>query len=382
MKRLSFTPYLIIAFSCFILLSCVGNGGNKSSSMMHDGDTLHLRYAKLLAMTSFQDYTLVTIRNPWDTLKILHTYILVAAEDTLPDDLPQGTVIRTPLKRSVVYSSVHCSLLDMLGCVESIGGVCDLKYIRMPFLQQACASGRVVDCGDSMNPDIEKLIEMHPDAVLLSPFENSGGYGRIERLGIPLVECADYMETSPLGRAEWMRFYGLLFGVSQQADSLFSVVETRYQQMQDRVKKLPRELSIMSDLKIGSTWYAAGGCSTMGRLYDDAGANYAFSDDRHTGSVPLAFETVYDLFGQADIWLIKYNSEYDYTYTSLQADYAGYAAFKAFQTRNIYGCNTHKSSFYEEVPFRPDYLLADLIQLLHPDIKDLGGLRYFSKLSE
>ena len=86
----------------------------------------------------------------------------------------------------------------------------------------------IVDCGDAMNPDIEKIVELDADAILLSPFENSGGYGQLEKLGVPLIECAEYMETSALGRAEWMRFYGLLYGCEAQADSLFAVVEKEY----------------------------------------------------------------------------------------------------------------------------------------------------------
>lgn len=107
-----------------------------------------------------------------------------------------------------------------------------------------------------------------------------------------------------------------------------------------------------------------------------------FAEDKHSGCIPLAFETVFDKAGDADVWIIKYNRDRDMSYSDLKADYIGYTGFKAFKTRNIYGCNTAKVPFYEETPFRPDYLLADLIQILHPEIGDLGGLRYFCKLNE
>lgn len=174
------------------------------------GDTIPLRYADNLTLVTYSDYTVATLRNPWDTLKTLHTYILVPSSQSLPAHLPEGTIVRTPLRKSVIYSSVHCSLMESLGVTGSIGGVCDLKYIKLPSIQDGCSKGTIIDCGDGMNPDMEKIIELHPDAILLSPFENSGGYGRIEKLNIPIIECADYMETSALGRAEWMRFYGLL----------------------------------------------------------------------------------------------------------------------------------------------------------------------------
>lgn len=356
-------------------------GGKQQTVSSQAGDTLSLRYAENLTLVAYPGYTIATLRNPWDTLKTLNTYILVPSSEELPAHLPAGTVIRTPLSKSVVYSSVHCSLLNQLGAFSSIGGVCDLKYIKLPEIQEAYSQGSIADCGDGMHPDTEKIIDLHPDAILLSPFENSGGYGRVEKLNIPLIECADYMETSALGRAEWMRFYGLLFGVSSQADSLFAEVDSCYQHLKMRAMLSSVSLSIVSELKSGSAWYVPGGRSTIGKLFRDACGRYAFAEDTHSGSIPLSFETVFDKAGDSDVWIVKYNSERDMSYSDLQADYMGYTGFKAFKQRNIYGCNTAKVPFYEETPFRPDYLLADFIQILHPEIGDLGGLRYFCKLN-
>lgn len=364
-----------------LFLSACG-GRSKTASALTTGDTIPLRYAENLTLVAYPEYTVATLRNPWDTLKTLHTYILVPAAEPLPAHLPQGTVVRTPLSKAVIYSSVHCGLVNSLGAFNSIGGVCDLKYIKLPAIQEGVARGTIADCGDGMNPDMEKIIDLHPDAILLSPFENSGGYGRVEKLDIPILECADYMETSALGRAEWMRFYGLLFGAAPQADSLFAEVDSCYQRLKMRAALSPVSLSVLSELKSGSAWYVPGGRSTIGRLFSDACGRYVFADDKHSGSVPLAFETVFDKAGEADVWTIKYNRNRDMTYSDLKADYIGYTGFKAFKTRNIYGCNTANAPFYEETPFRPDYLLSDFIQILHPEIGDLGGLRYFCKLNE
>ena len=225
---------------------------------------------------------------------------------SLPADLPEGTLVRTPLSKAVVYSSVHCGLLNQIGALKSIGGVCDLKYIKLQEVQDGCRTGSIADVGNGMNPDIEKIIDLHPDAIMLSPFENSGGYGRVEKLNIPIIECADYMETSALGRAEWMRFYGLLFGEAQKADSLFAEVEKNYNELKALVTPLSSAPSVISELKNGSAWYVPGGKSTSARIYADAGANYVFADDEHSGSVPLAFETVFDkgrmqTFGSSNI---------------------------------------------------------------------------------
>ena len=371
-------PLSLLCLALLFLSAC--QGGKQGMVSSETGDTLSLHYAENLTLVTYPDYTIATLRNPWDTLKTLHTYILVPKEKPLPEQLPEGTVVRTPLSKSVSYSSVHCSLIDKLGAFKSIGGVCDLKYIKLPSVQEACKNGVIADCGDGMNPDMERIIDLHPDAILLSPFENSGGYGRIGKLNIPIIECADYMETSALGRAEWMRFYGMLFGAASQADSLFAEVDSCYQQLKRRAALSSVSLSIVSELKSSSAWYVPGGRSTIGKLFRDACGRYAFADDAHSGSIPLSFETVFDKAGDSDVWTIKYNRDHDMTYSDLQADYTGYTGFKAFKERNIYGCNTAKVPFYEETPFRPDYLLSDLIQILHPEMGDLGGLRYFCKL--
>lgn len=223
---------------------------------------------------------------------------------------------------------------------------------------------------------------MHPDAILLSPFQNSNGYGRVGKLDIPIVECADYLETSALGRAEWMRFYGRLFGVPARADSLFAEVEGRYLRLKSRATFSSVSLSVLGDMMYGSVWHVSGGRSPMGRLYDDACGRYVFADVATSGSVPMAFEAVLERAREADVWLIKYNRDRDLTYADLKAEYAGYAEFEAFQERRVYGCNTARVNYYEETPFHPDYLLSDLIQILHPELGGLDGLRYFCKLNE
>ena len=132
-----------------------------------------MRYAENLSLSATEDYTIARLRNPWDTTRILHTYVLVDKEKSLPADLPEGTLVRTPLSKAVVYSSVHCGLLNQIGALKSIGGVCDLKYIKLQEVQDGCRTGSIADVGNGMNPDIEKIIDLHPDAIMLSPFENS-----------------------------------------------------------------------------------------------------------------------------------------------------------------------------------------------------------------
>lgn len=378
MKQISL---LFFVLTSVLLLSACG-GRSKTSSAPTAEKEISLHYAENLKLSQAEDYTIARLRNPWDTTKTLHTYLLIDKDKPLPENLPEGTIVRTPLSKAIVYSSVHCGLLQQIGALKSIGGICDLKYIKLPEIQEGCRNGSITDAGNGMNPDIEKIIDLHPDAIMLSPFENSGGYGRVEKLNIPIIECADYMETSALGRAEWMRFYGLLFGRTQKADSLFAEVENNYNELKALVAPLSSAPSVISELKNGSAWYVPGGQSTSARIYADAGANYVFADDEHSGSVPLAFETVFDKGQDADFWLIKYNQAVDKTYSELKSDYAPYSGFRAFQERNIYGCNTGKVPFYEDSPFHPDRLLKDLIKIFHPALLEGYELKYFTKLAD
>lgn len=345
---------------------------------------MQLRYADNLTMVEHAHFTQVSLRNPWDTARVLHRYILLPSDSDIPtEELPEGTVVKVPLERSVVYTALHCALMDELGVLDALAGVCDLKYIQIPEITQACNEGRIHDLGSGMGPDVERMIELDPDAILLSPFENSGGYGKVDRLGVPIIECADYMETSPLGRAEWMRFYGRLFGRGEEADSLFEQVEKSYRHWKSKTATVTGKPSVFCDLPIGNaTWYMPGGNSTIGQLYADAGADYLFKSDNRTGSIPLSFETVFDKAGNADIWLIKDAAMPMHTYSSLKREYAPYTRFKAFNERNVYQCNTLKVPFFEEVPFHPDRLLRDFILIFHPELSDGKPLRYYQPLEE
>ena len=138
----------------------------------------------------------------------------------------------------------------------------------------------------------------------------------MEKLKIPIIECADYMETSALGSAEWIRFYGLLFGREALADSIFAEVEKNYNEWKALATAQPVKPRLMCEVKSGSAWYVSGGRSTTGKLYADAGADYAFASYPNAGGIPLSFETVFDKAQDADIWLIKNNQATDLTLTS------------------------------------------------------------------
>ena len=372
--------FFTIFFPLSILVALSSCNGKTGQAPAH-GDTVTLRHAETLTIESRDGYTLVTLADPWNEGRTLHTYTLLPRDAEMPDDMPPATVIRTPVERAVVATSVHCALITELGCGASIAGVCDLQYINLPRIKEQCEKGLIADCGNGMSPTIEKVIELAPDAIFLSPFQNSGGYGRVEETGIPIVEMSDYMETSPLGRAEWMRFYGMLFGAEQRADSLFGAVEERYNALATAAAASPKGRSVLIDKMMGSVWYVPGGHSTIGRLIADANAAYAWADDERSGSIALSFESVLEKGADADVWLVRYYGREPLTAASMLSENKGYGQFKAFRNGDVYCCNTAVSTFYEDTPFHPDRLLRDFIIITHPDMTGQGETEYFRKLT-
>ncbi len=233
-----------------------------------------------------------------------------------------------------------------------------------------------------MSPGVEKIIEVQPDAVFLSPMQNTGGYGKVENIGVPIVELADYMEPTALGRAEWVKFYAILLGCPELGNRLFAETERNYNLLKGKAAETKSRPMVIMDKTEGGIWYLPGGQSTIGQMLRDAGMKYVYANEKSPGSIQKSFETMLDSYGSSDLWLMRYFKPGDKPLTlhELAAENNGYTRFKAFRNRSVYGCNTASTAFFEETPFRPDLLLRDFIIIAHPEIKGIGKLRYFTKL--
>lgn len=434
------TRYLLWALLALAITSC--QGGKTGAGDGDGGDTVKMKYAQLLTIVKHGGecgehngeyaeyngkYAEVTIANPWKEGTLLHRYILVPKGEEgnktvarLAMQRSAGArcvtdTVRTPVENSAVFTSPHCQLLYELGCGQAIRGVCDLDYINIPDVKKRAASAgnhgsssAIADCGSSMAPDIERIIALKPETILVSPFENSGGYGKLDKLHIPLIEVADYMETSPLGRAEWMKFYGMLFeksdakdskteissskaGIFQsKADSLFAKIEKEYLNLKAAAKKLPAGLSVLTERKTGSVWYVPGGQSTIGILLKDANARYIFSEDQHSGSLAMSPEQILAKAKNIDVWAFKYFGGKPLSRSQLLQEYAGYKSLAAFGSSRIYQVDTSREPYFEITSFHPEVLLREFILLSHPadnarfakydkEIRKLGKLRFYKK---
>lgn len=382
---LSIINYTLIAL---LLLASCGESRKADSGLTPEP----LRYATNLTCERGDGYSVWTLRDPWDTTKVLHRYVLTTSASST--NAGEAEVVHVPVRHAGVATAVHCGLLDELGVGAAIAGVCEKEYIDLPLVTEGLAAGRIADFGNGMNPNIERIMDVAPDILLLTPFEHSGGYGRVERLGIPIIECAEYMEASPLARAEWIRFYAELFGAEDRADSIFNAVEQNYLALKQKTH--PRtppvgegngcaqssQSSLLPEMLYGGQWFVPCGQSTMGIMFADAGADYLFADREGSGSVGLSFETVFDRAQDADVWILKFNSSKLLTYRQLAADYQPYTRFRAFRERHIWGCDLARNHFYEETPFHPDRLLRDLIIILHPELLPGEQPVYYRPLSE
>lgn len=397
-----------IIFGALVVLLVVACQGGKTASG-EGGDTLQMKYAELLTIVKHNDgaYTEAIIENPWKKGTTLHKYILVPkgkeGDETvarLKDDIRENAtlqmgshcdIVRTPLESNVVFTAPHCQLMYELGCKNAITGVCDKDYINIPDIKERVklSDGKastsdtdkvIIDCGSSMQPDMERIIALKPEGLFISPFENSGGYGKLDKLHIPIIETADYMETSPLGRAEWMKFYGLLFKSEERSDSLFSSIEKEYLALKAEAAKLPQGLSILTERKMGSVWYVPGGKSTMGILLKDANAKYIFADDTHSGSLAYGPERILSKGTQIDVWAFKYFGGKALSKNDLLAEYEGYKVLKAFNSNSIYQVDTSTQPYFELTSFHPEILLREFIILAHPKATQFGKLRFYQHL--
>lgn len=362
---------LILSALCGILtLVCSCKGGTATSSL-GEGDTIPMQYAKNITMVRYDDCIKVELANPWGE-GLLGTYFLTPHPESLPA-VAQGQKVSVPLKNALVFTAVHCGLICELGMEECIGGVCERQYIH-------CLTKEVLDCGNGMSPNQERIIQLRPDAMLVSPFESNTGHDKLGQLGIPVIECAEYMEPTALGRAEWMKFYGLLVGKEKEAKALFDALVARYDSLKALAAQVKTKPRILSETLYGNVWYQPGVNSPIGQVYADAGAMTAFPAYTQSGSVPLSAEQVFAQAHDAEVWLVRYSDGQSKTLVQLGAEADVYSRFEAFRRHNVWGCNVETSYFYERSPFHPDRLLSDVIQICHPELHLQEPMHYYEKL--
>jgi iron complex transport system substrate-binding protein len=383
-----------LAIICAAITIIIGVSGCKKATATGDSAGNIFEEAVFIKGIPQADGSLlVSITNPWDTTALLANYQLInnnagsgqdgeAAQTASSDASAENATANSaaaihlllPLKRLIVYSAVHAALLTELGYADAIVGVADAEYIKTPEIRERLADGRIVNIGSSMEPSLEKIIALKPDAVLLSPFQNAG-HGIVDKAGVPVIECADYMETTPLGRAEWSKFYAMLVeGISDSNNAIFNQTAQRYKQLAQKAATFKEKPSVITEMQDRGSWTVPGGDSYAARLLTDAGAVYPFSDQRSTGSIPMSYEKVVVAATNVDFWLVK-SYGHDITLEDIAKNQQFNTKIKAYSHNGIYNANTMEVNLYEETPFHPDRLLADYVAIFH---HTGDSLRYYA----
>lgn len=367
-----------------LLSGCLGGGRPASTDLRTERNvfTPKMKYARYLHLIDHEGgWTEAEIIDPWDTTRLLQRLILVPENvEVSKDSIPMGSeILKIPLTHSLVQPTVHIGLLEEMGASEAIAGVSDASFVKSPATRKGLEKGTIVDCGSWLSPNLERIIRLAPDAILSSPYPNSSSADFANKVGIPIIYLADYMEPSPLGRAEWMKFYGILYGKEEVADSIFSQVESKYVSLSKSGKKASTGKKIIFDVPQSGIWYMPVGGSANDFLIKDAGGINPFSEMDGNQFVALSTEEVLHTAHDADIWLLRLNSNVPITLEQLKKDYPFAKGFKAFKEGNVWAVNTNEVSFYEETPFHPEYQLEDIVKIIKGE-ESTDSLRYFKKV--
>jgi len=344
-----------------LLTSCVSKKENKQQVLK----TAEIQYAHGFSINYHENYTEMSVKNPWDTAKILHNYILIDKTKSQPENLPEGTVIKIPVKNIACLYSIDASIIHNLGDEHKVKAIAETKYVKIPYLVNGLKEGKIADIGQATALNIERLMDISPDIIIVSPFQGMG-YGNLEATGIAIVENAAYMENTPLGRAEWIRFIAAFLQKDKEAEIIMSDIAERYTQLVEKAKTVDFRPRVFCEKKYGQVWWVPGGNSYMAHFLQDAGADYIWKDSPATGSLELSFETIYDKAENADYWIIR--SNHNITYIDLKKEFEPYSYFKAWKEKQVVVSNTVENDYYETGVMNPDLVLNDLIHIFHPEL--------------
>lgn len=369
-------------FALVLLTACNSGNTKKSQTEISSWTVLELDYAKGYVVREKADITHITVNaeRAWgDSL----TYLLIPRGTIAPVNIPAHQVIEIPVKRMVATSTSHIPLLEMLGSSEALVGFPNTEYISSSTMRSRINQQHIKDVGSVNGLDFESLIELQPELVV--SYISGPDRGELEQLdnsGIPAVVNLEFLEETPLGRAEWIKFMGLLLGKFDRADSVFKVIEKEYLQLRDLSKNASRKPEVFSGILYGDVFFAPGGDSFVAKFIEHAGGIYSWSEYHTTGSIELSFEAVLDRNSGSDFWIGTGGFT---TKTELVAADPRYRHFKAFKTGKVY--NYHRRigatggfEYLELGGARPDLVLADFIKILHPELLPDYQCFFFKKL--
>lgn len=323
-----------------------------------------------LAIEYHKSYQVLTVKEPSPGARPV-SYVLVrcgAPAPKLDGALAEAPQVQVPIRSMYSGSTTHLPAMAALGAADTVTGVSSTDYVSTPEIRARIDEGDVVQYADAGVPNVEKVIAGQPD-VLVSDGNEDPSYAKLRQAGVPVLAGADWLEASPLGRAEWIKFFAALTGTETKAADVFSTIKSEYTKVQQKTANAPKTDVLLGGIENGAWTLAAGG-NYFGRLVRDAGGDYPWAADPSTGSLRLSIESVIDKSRNADAWLLS-----DMTVASLADLYKQDERYRVFAQPAKRAWNATKAmsatggnDYWERGVLRPDLVLADLAAILHPDL--------------
>jgi len=367
-----------------LLITACGSPSSKIDKL-EPLETIEPKWAQGFLIERYPDYTKATIFNPWgDKREELASYYLVSMDMDSSIVVPMGAqVVKVPLHSVAVTSSTHLGFMDALGSLGAVSAICYPDRVYQPEIRRRYANGELVDLEDPFKLNFEKLIALSPEALIASGYNQfDESTMRVKRFGIPVLFNNEWMESTPLARAEWIKFMALFFDASQKADSIFNVVSTNYLSLRDSAQRSSSRPEIMNGENFRGTWYMPGGANWMSHLFVDAAASYSFANDTTRGSLPLSVEAVMHKFSGASVWVNPNAASLD----ELKSNDSRHTIFEAYKRGEVYAndatSNALGNDYWESGVVRPDWLLADYVHVLHPGLLPNHRLHFLRKLTK
>ncbi|WP_421812177.1 ABC transporter substrate-binding protein [Flagellimonas sp.] len=374
---------LFLGFLLMVLMGC--KQAKKTQPVQNQESTSSITYATGFTVKKQADFTVIEVTAAWPGANNF-TYALVPKEKlpamTFPRDA-YDAIIGTPLEKMVLSSTTHIEPLNQLGELNTIIGFPNTDYISSPEARKLVDSGQIQDLGMNDVLNTEMVLELNPELIIgFSINEENKTYDILKKAGIPVVYNGDWVEHTPLGKAEWIKFFAPFFQKEALGDSIFEEVESSYQQAAALAQKAKTKPTVLTGGLYKDVWYVAGGNSWMAQFMKDANADYLWSDTEATGSIGLSLESVLEKAQDAEYW---FNPSAQTTYMELNEANTHHQQFGAFKNRRVYSNAIDKGEtggliFYELAPHRPDMVLRDFIKILHPELLPEHQLQFIKPL--
>ncbi len=327
------------------------------------GINITLKYAKGFSITDFGTYKMVEIKNPWPNAEESYKYIL-------SNNKSKGG-IPSPIQKIVVTSTTHIPALELLDIQQTLIGFPGTDYVSSEKTRQRIDAGFVRELGKNEGINTEILLELKPDVVVGFGVDGvNKTFETIQKANIPVIYNGDWVEASPLAKAEWIKFFGALYNKEKQADSIFNTIETNYLEAKKLASSAKAKPTVLSGALHKDVWYLPNGTSTEAQFLKDANVTYLWSETSGKGSLALSFESVFEKAKDAELWL---SPSYYTNMEALEKANQHYTKFKAFQNNKVYSFSntTGKTGgvlYYELGIARPDLVLKDIIKICHPEL--------------